>query len=110
MGISSRITALAQNFKRLFENNPVTIAIGIIVFLIGATTTIINDGGELMHKANSSFGWRSFEENIVNSLNASISIEKFQENLVNTCFIEKGKMDTRSMCLREEMEDIGFKP
>jgi hypothetical protein len=88
---SSSISILIQNFKDLFDKNPVIIVIGIIVFFISSITTIINDGTDLMYKANSTIGWRGFEEKVINSLNASIRIEKFIETLGEHVFYREGE-------------------
>jgi len=88
---SSSISLLIQNFRDLFDKNPVIIVIGIIVFFISSITTIINDGTDLMYKANSTIGWRGFEEKIINSLNASIRIEKFIETLGEHIFYREGE-------------------
>jgi hypothetical protein len=88
---SAPLSLLIQNFKQIFENHPVTILIGITVFVLSALTTLINDGGDLINKANASIGWRGFEEKIINSLNASISIEKFQETLGQHIFYREGE-------------------
>jgi hypothetical protein len=87
----SSLSLLIQNFKDLFDKNPVIIVIGIIVFFISSITTIINDGTDLMYKANSTIGWRGFEEKIINSLNASIRIEKFIEILGEHAFYREGE-------------------
>ena len=87
----SSLSLLIQNFKDLFDKNPVIIVIGIIVFFISSITTIINDGTDLMYKANATIGWRGFEEKIINSLNASIRIEKFIEILGEHVFYREGE-------------------
>jgi hypothetical protein len=80
-----------QKFKDLFEKNPIIIVVGVIVFIISSITTIINGGTDLMYKANSTIGWRGFEEKTINSLNASIRIEKFTETLGMPTFYREGK-------------------